>query len=1079
MNFKVYKSSAGSGKTFTLVKEYLSIALSSDNPSNYKTIMAVTFTNKAANEMKERVVKYLRAIGLNEFKDGGENIIHQELLKTLNISEACLQSRAKKTLNNILHHYSDFHISTIDKFILKIIRSFSLDFQIPFNFDVEMDTESILNQAVEHVIAEAGENKALTSFLLQYVTAQAEDDQNWNVTSALTSIAKTTLNDDSSPYIASLQDYSFQDFLKSQKKCEEEVAIYESKINHYLAQGQKVFQENYIEASELIGLSRGHLYKYFHPLDTASKYVPVNEKTISEFEKELWSHKKCPAEKAQIIAENRPQLHGCFLSAEKIKSENNEKINSLKLVKKHLFQLALINEIQKQIQALKQEKNFIHIAEFNQKVAEIVVQQPIPFIYERIGERFQHYLVDEFQDTSELQWQNLMPLIENSLAKGKFNLIVGDVKQAIYRWRGGNVDQFQHIEKADLHKSPLVRERAENITRYLINEQLTTNYRSLPQVINFNNVFFKCLLKKLTYDFTQTYYSDYHQEVGTEKKGGYVEIVMHDKEKEELNPTDYFLTTCHQIVCQAIKRGKNYQDIAILARKNAHLEIIGQYLNSKGIAILSSVSLSLGQSVTIQFIMAVFKLVNNPDDLASMVKITEFLYKNEEVSEIQQAVFKDKALAKKVLKYYIKKDFDIAIPEIHNVGLYDAIENIIRTFDLNKNDPFIQKILDIANAKQDETNLDFIEWWELKQHKTYISSPESINAVKLMTIHKAKGLEFPVVIYPFANPSDRGKKNNLLWTNTEKLDINLPYSIVEKSKKMQESLLEADYEKETQKEILDELNTTYVALTRAVEELYILITSPAKNFEKKDSVDKSNEFFFPVLPLLQEQDNSFTFGEKPASNAAAVQLEIQQNQVQVEANKGWKDKIKLSYSAPTIWNVPQTSEDDFNLIDPRQFGNLIHAVISKLPLKKAIISTEKEIKEQAGQGNHVIQENKEISKVLDQMISAGLALNKNKEAIAQQIQSILALPILKEIWNKGEHIIERDFIHKDGQVFRPDRIILSDKNCYLMDFKTGAKHKKHRTQIAQYAQILRATQYHNIIAYLIYTDPAEQIKVDV
>ena len=1054
MTFKVYKSSAGSGKTFTLVKEYLNIALSSDNPSNYKAIMAVTFTNKAANEMKERVIKYLRAIAADEFPESAEKLIQQQLLSSIKISESKLQLRAKRTLKSILHNYSDFNISTIDKFILKIIRSFSSDFQIPFNFDVEMDTESILNHAVENVIAEAGENKELTSFLLNYVTAQAQEDGNWNVTSALTSIAKTTLNDDATKFIAAIKDFTFQDFLKSKKKCDSDIDLYLSKVKNYVKQGQELLSSKNILAADLIGKSRSHIFKYFHPANEDTYFTLATEKAIAEFETENWAHKTCDTSTAQAIADAQHQLYGCFSSSEKIKTTDLEKVSSLQLVSKHLFQLALVNEIEKQVQALKEEKNFIHIAEFNQKVAEIVVQQPIPFIYERIGERFNNYLVDEFQDTSELQWQNLMPLIENSLAYRNFNLVVGDVKQAIYRWRGGNVDQFQHIDNSSIHESPLVRERAERIASYLINEQLTTNYRSFPEVINFNNMFFEVLLDKLNYDFKDSYYSDYQQEIGSTKKGGYVEILVQEK-SEELSATDYFLQQCHHTVIDIVSRGKQYKDITVLARKNDHLEKVGKYLSSKGIPILSSVSLSLGQSEEIQFIMAVFKLVNNPNDFASMVTMIEYLSNPEDVIAIERSVFKNKSEANKKLRSYIQETLEVQVPDIHNVGLYDAIENIIRTFNIDKNNPFVQKLLDIANAKQEENSLDFIEWWTLKQDKTYISSPESINAVKLMTIHKAKGLEFPVVIYPFANPSAKGRRENLLWANTEQLDIDLPYSIVAKSKKMEGSLLEKEYDKESKKEMLDELNTTYVALTRAVEELYIMITEPAKNFAAKETIDKSNEFFYPVLEALEQEDNKYFLGKKITSKNLHNKATVNVNSLRIEANKGWKEKIKLSYSAPSIWNVPLTSEDDFDLLDPRRFGNLIHTILSKLDT------------------------NNNLTQVIDSMVHNGFMLQKNRINILEQVENILALPLLQKIWNQGTHIIEKDFINKKGVVFRPDRIVLLDGNCYLIDFKTGAKHKKHQRQIEQYATILEQLKYSNIKAYLVYTDPIEAVEVIV
>lgn len=1047
MSFKVYKSSAGSGKTFTLVKEYLALALATENHKRYKSIMAVTFTNKAANEMKERVITYLTAISSSSNLAGGEKLIRSLLLTELNISESELKARAGRTLKSILHEYADFNISTIDKFILKIIRSFSIDFQIPFNFDVEMDSDAILNLAVENVIASAGSNKETTQFLINYVSKQAENDENWNIKNTLINISGKLLVDEAQQYLAGIKKFKFQDFLAAKKQCDEIGKAYRKKIDNFLNEGCSRLDTAGLDASDFKGGKTQSTWKYFK-IPVKDHHSKLASDTIAKnFEEESWGSTKA---KGELSAQDQAALYEFYQKIEFLKSNQLPKVIAATEVSKNLFQLALINEIEGELNALKKENNFVHISEFNQRVADIVIQQPIPFIYERIGEKYKNYLIDEFQDTSELQWQNLMPLIENSLSYGDFNLVVGDVKQAIYRWRGGNVDQFQNLDNPQsFTSSDLVNERLTRIRSYLKADQLATNYRSLPTIVQFNNLFFESLLSSLSLDFSNSYYSDYFQQIGSTKTGGYAELTLFDANSEEESKDEYFLNECLSIISNAVSRGHQLKDIAIIARQNQSLKTIGEFLVKNNLPIISSGSLNLGKSAVLNFIMSVFKVVNTPDDFGAMLKIMAFLFDDEQLLNLQLSIFENKSTAYQKLQQLLDKEFEVQLPSIHNVGLYDAIEGIIRLFKLNKNDPFVQKFLDIVNALQENDNLEFITWWEEKKNKTYISSPEGVDAVKLMTVHKSKGLEFPVVIYPFANNDKSGNKS-LIWAATDELDINIPYSLVTAKKELENSLLKKEYEEEHKNSLLDSINTVYVALTRASEELYILATDNKK--KQTENISSLGHFFYPVTELLENSENKYFLGEKQ-SKTIKKEEKTTQNNFFVNNNSGWKSKIKLSYAAPSIWDVPLDSEDSFVGKDPRKYGNLVHSVFARLNNSNA------------------------LDELFNTLIAEGLMESTTLPTIKQEVENVLQHPLIQSIWNQGEHIIEQEIITKNGKSYRPDRIVKLNNTTHLLDFKTGEQKEKDKQQVRHYASLLSDLGHKNIQEHLVYLNPTAVVSL--
>ncbi|MBL4653901.1 MAG: UvrD-helicase domain-containing protein, partial [Flavobacteriales bacterium] len=403
-NFTVYKSSAGSGKTFTLVKEYLKIALGSQQSDRYRGILAITFTNKAAKEMKERIIDSLTKCTNNEAFD-----MLDILCEELNESESVLCERATKTLEHILHHYADFGISTIDKFVHKIVRTFAHDLKIPINFEVEMDGEQLISSAVDQLLEQVGSNQELTKVLIEFTEGKTDDEKSWHIENDIKDYAKNLLKEEGQLHIERLRNLKLKDFFKLRNSIHKKVKDAELNISTIGNEGIEIINSKEIEKTSFFG--GGAVPTYFKYLaEVKIKNLEPTATLQKIIDGGKWFSGKCtPADRASI--ENiQDELTNLYHKSTKIIETSLSDLILYQSIEKNIYALALLNEIEEEINLIKQEQNILHISEFNKKIAKIVLNEPAPFIYERLGERYRNYLIDEFQDTSELQFQNLLPL---------------------------------------------------------------------------------------------------------------------------------------------------------------------------------------------------------------------------------------------------------------------------------------------------------------------------------------------------------------------------------------------------------------------------------------------------------------------------------------------------------------------------------------------------------------------------------------------------------------------------------------------------------------------------------------------
>lgn len=1060
MSFTVYKSSAGSGKTFTLVKEYLKIALL--NPDKFKNILAITFTNKAANEMKDRIINNLTKISSYSADDSNDDIFLQLLIKETHLEKKIIISRAQEVINKILHNYSDFAISTIDSFVHKIIRTFAFDLHLPLNFDVELDLNTFIVQVVDLLISDIGNNEDVTKTFINFIKTRNDEDKTWHIESVLQDFTKSIFYENSGFFIDEIKDLNLNDFFEINSQINKFIKDFEINITSLSSEVIFAIDNKGIEAKNFYQGNRG-IHSYFKNIKNKifDKLIPNNNvlKTINE---DKWFSTKADEETKNIIDSLKPQIIDTFNKIQNYINDNYSSYFLYKNLKTNIFSVALLNEIEKIIQDIKSNNNIVLISEFNKKIAEIVLKEPIPFIYERCGEKYKHFLIDEFQDTSVMQWQNLLPLIDNSLSENNYNMIVGDAKQAIYRWRGGEVEQFVKLPDVyDKSENQFNQQRSINLKNNYIKKELNNNFRSKIEIVKFNNSFFRNILKALP-DYIRNIYMNSDQKYNVENKGGYINIdILENKKANDFECEN--LNKIKEIIADLKNDEFAYKDIAILCRSNKQAVIIANFLVENDIDVISFESLLLSNSAEVNFIVSCYNFINNSKKKIFQVEIINYLLENKKINNSislheyllllektnnnESDLFSDETSKESKFTTLLNKcGFNFSSSKLLKLSLYDICEEIIRSFQLNEtSNPYIQFFLDTVFEFSLENNniSDFIIWWEQKKDKVSIVVPEGINAVNILTIHKAKGLEFPVVILPFLKAEKNHPKSQ--WVDIEDKNIpKLKSSLLKFNKELENTSYNKIFQEEKDKTLLDNLNILYVAMTRPVSRLYLISSKPStKIITNSKSLEHANEFIYYYLNdigLWDNESNTYSFGIKTKNSE---NKKINSDNVFLFdklISNDWKNKILLSTKAPDIWSVDDPKKNT-------KWGNIVHTALSEI---KYFDDAEASVENLYFQG----------------------IINKNeKTELLQKINDILNHPKIKPFFEKNLEIKnESEILVPNGKTYRPDRVIIKENNAIVIDYKTGKTKNFHKKQIENYAALLSDMNYKVTEKYLIYID---------
>ncbi|WP_298149790.1 exodeoxyribonuclease V subunit beta [Flavobacterium sp.] len=1034
-SFSLYDASAGSGKTYTLVKEYLKIILTSEKNDAYRNILAITFTNKAVHEMKSRIVD-----SLSEFAKDEPSEKAMALMETIagetSLSVTAIKQKAQQIIRHLIHNYAAFDISTIDKFTHKVIRAFAHDLNLPVTFEVTLDTESLLTEAVDTIIARAGEDETLTKLLVDFTMEKTDDDKSWDISREILETGRLALNENNRHEIVHFNDKTIPEFIAIKNKLIEGIQELEADCVAFAGTALEILKNNGIDSASFSG---GYFPKHIEGI-REGRFNPKN-KTYHEPD-DIRINKT--AKDRHLIENYIPEWLGILSQIYK----NYGKIDFYRAFLKNITPLSLLNTVSQQLADIQKEQNVLSIAEFNAIIHREIQNQPAPFIYERLGERYRHFFIDEFQDTSEMQWQNLIPLIDNALSgqdefgqKGTL-MIVGDPKQSIYRWRGGKAEQFIELGKAH---NPF-----NNPDKALFS--LDTNWRSYSQVIDFNNDFFKFLSEAFEHPDYRALYEQKSFQKSNHKTGGYVNISFvsdtsaADEDAPEKN--DLYVKATLDTINKVRALGFHYNDIAILTRKRGQGVAVADFLTENDIPLLSSETLLIGNAAEVRLIISVLKYLRNGKDLEAKAQWLVFVAGNlQQNLPVHDFVAEGMALDTETEfeTWLSGTGISMVFQDVRRKSLYEAVEIIIARFLHKKHNAYIQYFLDIVlerDVRGQAGISDFLEYWEKNTEKFSIPSPEGSDAVRIMTIHKSKGLEFPVVIMPFAEEDYSRKPKDKLWLETEEDVIGLPKALVDNSSAVDGFGENASivYQQKRQEELLDNVNVLYVALTRAEEQLYII---SGKNINAKGEV-KANDmssFFVNYLirkNLFEEQTNEYHFGTPSKLSIATVKKEDNQVIETVGESLNMAD-IRIAQREAVMWGTKQQ--------ESIAYGNLVHEILSEIRTKK------------------------DVAIAVDKAVSEGLITNAQQETVRQTILSIIDHPEMTAFFSGENKILnEQAIIRKEGTLIKPDRMVVTpQKEVMLLDYKTGAHQPKYKLQLETYEQAIEKMGYKvtkKILAYI-------------
>ena len=1032
-NFQIYHSSAGSGKTYTLSLSFIALALQGNNfgyNNYYRRILAVTFTNKAATEMKERVLKYLNALSLKKDVDG----ILKWLLDNTQLDKDEIFNRSKVVHLHILHNYSDLAISTIDKFTYKIVRTFALDLGLSQNFELEMDNKKIIQPVVALLLNKISDSGGdLSSTLVNFALQKVEDGKSGNIENDLEEFSEQLFKENAQNYIANKSN------LSSYKKIREKLYIEKNNLSSKikdLSKDVSIFfnKHNLTKDCFKSGIFYNHFILKLVDKDD-SKWRPTAS-LLQNISNDIWYAKSTREEHKDLVNSTKHHLFNFFDKLMDLLTH----YYSVKAVLKNIYSTALLSELTHEMISFKKENNIEHISEFNKKIHQIVTQQPSSFIYERIGERYNHYLIDEFQDTSLLQWQNILPLVTDSLDIGK-TMIVGDGKQSIYRWRGGEVQQFSKLP--EIYKGENLKyanDWQKKINSHYAALNLIENYRSRKNIVEFNNIFFKNVKDILSDDF-RSIYDHVEQKTSKADEGGYVHLELFgDKENDfkqlildKMVDEIQNLTTLHNY---------NFKNITILCNSRKSVSLVAEYFSKNGIPVISNEGLLLANSEEIKTIIAILQYLKEKQNTIAKVVIAEYLFYNNsttsKLSEVHQQIKSDKGF----LEFLNQFNVYLNPIKILQFTLYEIVEQVLSVFKI-KNDVYIDFFLDAVlffSEKNGSCITSFLSWWEDRLEKESIVVPEDNNAVEVMTIHKSKGLSFDIVMIPF-NWEDR-KKTNEIWVNTSNyFDSQLQTALINSSNQLELSYFKENYQLEKEKTLLDSLNKLYVAMTRPVERLYIFskyLPKNLKQYEKKENLNSFLYKFSDKFPVIKGDYNMNYHSNKKFKNKFKISDKDKLK---------WRDIISVKHSSNDIWDLEDVKKK-------KDWGKLLHLTLSKI--------------------NYF--EDKKTA--LKSLYDLGFITKEDQKKLEVTIDSILSHEKIYPYFTKEWEIKnEQEILLENGETYIPDRIAFSktfDK-VVIIDYKSGSYSVDDEKQVVDYAKTLSLMGYKNIEKMLIYT--SENINI--
>ena len=1045
---QIMKASAGSGKTYSLARKYISLLLGSKDRYAYRHILAVTFTNKATDEMKSRILKELYIMA----SDPASSDYFDWFVPSVFPSAADMQKKAEAVLHDILHDYSAFAVSTIDRFFQQTLKAFSREIGHFASYQVELDKDSLVAESVDRILDSlTEEDGSLLTWLTDNVLEQIEQGGRYSMDANLLEMAGRLKSSQRQEVLESAGidvdlDYSKERLLEIRQRCREIITLFRNEAKARAERALQIIVGAGVNPLESRNKFLNDLYIYSELSDADRVPRPKDSFFKNASDSDLWFAKTKAKTLLPLVY---PFLEAPLEDFCSLFGKDFDVYNTACILDGQLYGLGVAGELSRTFNELMKEKNVLCIDDSNTILRDIIDGSDAPFVYEKIGVRYDHYLLDEFQDTARVQWQNFSPLLKESESKGGDNLIVGDVKQSIYRWRGSDWKLLQES----------IPDEFPGHTQTV----LDTNYRSLSNIIGFNNAFFKTAASVL--DNIAGYegpgpmsgiYFDVQQKVSkADKAPGNVSLTFCPKDQE--------LEKVLESVIQAREAGALLSEIAILVRSNGSGEAIARYLIDNGIAVVTDDSLKVKGAITVRRLVSLMSLADNPGD---------------------------------TVNGYLAHSLDVQIPQACS-SLVDMAESLFRS--LKAGDPeevwkgeilhiqsFMDCLQDYVNSKGNSLR-GFLKFWEGEDPS--ISSPASGESVRIMTIHKSKGLAFPYVILPFVEnillykPDNHWCRPDLEGTSLEGLAEGV-YDVSLNSDSAN-TLFAEDYRRENFLQQVDNMNILYVAMTRPALGVHLISAIPPAKCIQAVASGQMPDFknFSQILYWFVSSDNAIDvtktdeedccrfdigdmvdfgsfrkgtdvgvhdFAMAPDNEYPSIALNIGEDDPLADV----RERGRLKYSADSIDFFSEEGEAGISASN-RSKGVVLHEILSRMTLSEDL--------------ERSVRKSYESGDVAEEELSAVISLLRGR---------------LEEVKSYGwfdcsaiEVMNETTLIDTDGRMYRPDRVIVKGGKVTIVDYKFGEHYRKYEGQLQSYARIWRKMGYADVSAFLWYVQTGEVRQV--
>ncbi|GAC1368052.1 MAG: UvrD-helicase domain-containing protein [Hymenobacter sp.] len=1129
-SFRIYSSSAGSGQTYQLTKEYLLLALGADDPAYFKRVLAITFTNDAAGEMKERIVGALRRFSYPE--SGKTDGLLAEVAQELKLPAAEVRRRAAATFRLVLYHYADFAVSTIDSFVQRIVTAFTRELGLPATFEVELDTDSVLQSAVAALLDRVNRDpnsKLLSQTLADYALGQAEEGKSWSrLPEELAGFGRVLFNETVQEAVAQLGRLSLADFRRLDKQIRARRTELETQVLEIGRQATDAIATAGLDPTHLSGGKNGIYTHFANPLRWLQAGDTPTATARKVVESGKWSSGQAKTDRRlEEVEAVRPALEDAFLALAEIRLTERSNYGLLTAMQPYLFHASLLSELNKLVEQISQERNVVLISEFNRRIASIVLTEPVPFLYERLGERYEHILIDEFQDTSVLQWNNLLPLVENTLANGHSSLAVGDAKQAIYRWRGGEMEQILRLHQGDTaalvtrardeDMRELLRLRYETLSPALSAQALQVNYRSAREIVEFNNAFFTAVsARHAGLGLVQGIYDHAFGQKVPARLGaapqGHVELLFTQKDApalrydastgaytEEPLPghapealLNYDESTCYltlQLVEQALRDGYALADIAVLCRTRYASKIIAKFLKERGYAIISADSLALEFAEVVNLLVSLLRVLHQPAD--TLARAEALLLVDKVVRGLAPTPTRARRIAEIANEAHGKPffdelralGFDVHEDETGNLGLYELAERLLNLFGLlgrNGESDYLFRFLDLTleySLKFGNNLGNFLTHWEERKGRISINAPGGRAAITITTVHKAKGLAYGVVIVPFADWSLEPHRGTLLWGHLEPgqkpLEAMPDVAVVSLNKGIQQTALAGQYDEEREKTFLEGLNTLYVAFTRPRHRLYVISKKPE---EKKSAKAAEDSDISPPAP-----------GARNVADLLHGYL----------AGRGEWQEEKASYVLAPGTQAEKKAPGQATPANGFVLTNLAAAPWEdRLKLRRHATTLFDFDQQQAqGEWNRKLHYGlrrlltaADVGRVASQLVAEGNLSARERPALVESLEKLVSDPRLAAYFAPHLSVeTEREILVGGVKLrdYKPDRVVLEPSleqhhrlggRVTLLDFRLPPPQEKHRHLLRNYATLFEQLGYAEVKGLIYYFGTGEVVE---